>query len=342
MTSLRIRPLITALFALSMVLLIVDHALAQSSLGIGRSQQAVRPNGMFSGLLFWIQQQQQSFYKAMVAALNGMKTDPYKVTGLVGLSFAYGIFHAAGPGHGKAVISSYVLANEVAARRGIFLSFASALLQGGTAILLITALVLFLRGTGLRSDNLTGYLEISSYFCVMLLGLYLIWTKLFRKGHHHTHDNKDGHDHHEHGGHDGHHDHSHEHHHHHTHDDGCGCGHSHAPDPKMLEGTFSLKEAWSAILAVGLRPCTGAIIVLTFAFLNGLYLAGILSTIAMSLGTGITVSALALLAVTAKNTAVRVAGLQDRVGFIHRCIEIFGAFLVFGLGLLLFTAALTA
>ena len=104
---------------------------------------------------------------------------------------------------------------------------------------------------------------------------------------------------------------------------------------------MGLRQAWSAILAVGLRPCSGAIIVLTFAFLNGLVWGGIMSTFAMSLGTGITVATLALLAVYAKNTALRVAGMQDRAGQLHKIIEICGAALVFILGAVLFTAALT-
>ena len=94
-------------------------------------------------------------------------------------------------------------------------------------------------------------------------------------------------------------------------------------------------------MAVGLRPCTGAIVVLTFAFLNGLYVGGIASTFAMSLGTGITVASLALMAVVAKNTALKVAGMQDRAATIHRIIEIGGAALVFLLGLVLFSAAIT-
>ena len=85
------------------------------------------------------------------------------------------VFHAAGPGHGKAVVSSYMLANEVAAKRGIMLSFRCILFTGHvTAISAIANIYyLFLRGTGIRTDNLTGYLEITSYFCVMLLGVYL-------------------------------------------------------------------------------------------------------------------------------------------------------------------------
>ena len=316
------------------------EALAQSSLGVGRSEQAIKPDGYFGGILFWIQQQQQSFYKAMTTSLKAIKNDGNTAWYLIGLSFAYGIFHAAGPGHGKAVISSYMLANEVAARRGIFLSFASALLQGVTAVVVISAIMLFLRGTGIKTSNLAGSLEITSYFLVMLLGLYLIWTKVFIKkralshAHANTHDHNHNHDH----------GHSHEPHPdpNHVHSDDCGCGHSHAADPQMLEGKIGLKEAWSAILAVGLRPCSGAIIVLTFAFLNGLFVAGILSTFAMSIGTGITVATLALIAVGAKNVAIKITGAQNSLATIHRVIEISGALLVFILGLLLFSAAITA
>ena len=77
----------------------------------------------------WINVQQQAFYRSLTGALKAMRDDGSKMWLLVGLSFAYGIFHAAGPGHGKAVISSYMLANEVALRRGILLSFVSAFLQ---------------------------------------------------------------------------------------------------------------------------------------------------------------------------------------------------------------------
>ena len=330
---------LTMVLIAGVILLGHSDAIAQSSLGLGRSEQAIRPDGLFAGILFWIQQQQQAFYKAMTTSLAALKNNESTAWYLIGLSFAYGVFHAAGPGHGKAVISSYVLANEVAAKRGIALSFASAMLQGITAILVISAIMLFLRGTGIKTNNLAGSLEITSYFLVMMLGLYLLWTKLFR---HRpavsaaSANDQDNHDHGDHHHHDGHH-----HHHHHHHDD-CGCGHSHAADPSTLSGKFGGREAFTAIMAVGLRPCSGAIIVLTFAFLNGLFVAGILSTFAMSLGTGITVATLATLAVTAKNTALKVAGMQNNVVVFHRIVEIGGAALVFVIGFLLFSASLTA
>ena len=111
----------------------------------------------------------------------------------------------------------------------------------------------------------------------------------------------------------------------------------------MLKGeTFDWREAWSAIIAVGLRPCSGALIVLSFALLNGLYIGGVLSVLAMSVGTAITVSALATIAVTAKDFAVRYASSAAASNRIGNAIEIFGALLVLVLGLVLLGAALQA
>ena len=112
------------------------------------------------------------------------------------------------------------------------------------------------------------------------------------------------------------------------------------PDPKTLSGTVSLKQAWSAVLAVGIRPCSGAIIVLSFALLNGLFLGGVLSVFAMAIGTAITVSILATLAVTAKNAAMRFSSEKSSAMRIGAIIEIIGALFVLLLGILLLTAAL--
>ena len=110
----------------------------------------------------------------------------------------------------------------------------------------------------------------------------------------------------------------------------------------MLSGDrFDWRTAWSAVAAVGIRPCSGALIVLSFALLNGLWLGGLLSVLAMSLGTAITVSALATLAVTAKNWAVYFAGDGRMGNRIHSIVEIGGAAFVFLFGLLLLSASLT-
>lgn len=341
MRSMAVR-IVLVLLALAMVAShLIGHAHAQSSLGIGAAEATVPSSGLFGGLTAWIYLKQQEFYRMLTGALRSMRDGGGGLWLLVGLSFAYGVFHAAGPGHGKAVISSYMLANEVALRRGVLLSFASAGLQAVSAIALMTAVFLVLRGTAVSMTDATQFMEIASYLLVTGFGAWLLWRKAgpalrglvwgrpvhslssahVPAAYHHHHD-----------------------HHHHGHAEGeaCAtCGHSHAPDPKRLGGEhFDWRTAWAAIVAVGLRPCTGALVVLGFAFLNGLWAGGLLSVFAMALGTAITVSALAILAVTAKNLAVAFAG-DGRLGNrIHAAIEIAGASFVFMLGLMLLTASL--
>jgi nickel/cobalt exporter len=363
-----------ALLALSYVLShFVARAHAQSSLGIGTNDAIVPTPGYFAGLMQWINAYQQEFYRSLTGALKAMREVGSKLWVLIGLSFAYGVFHAAGPGHGKAVISSYMLANEVALRRGVMLSFVSAFLQAATAILLMGFVFLALRGTAIRMTDAAWFLETVSYAAIAAFGAWLLWKKLaprFRGwagsapahslsaassvfdrtvDHRATATWRDvtptpnpspqgggvrG------GGNfvcaDA------------THARATGqvcetCGHSHAPDPSTLGGDrFDWRTAWSAVAAVGIRPCSGALIVLTFAFLNGLWVGGILSVLAMALGTGITVAALATLAVTAKNWAVAFAGDGRTGNVIHATIEIGGAALVMLLGLTLLAASLSA
>ncbi|RWB61555.1 nickel/cobalt transporter [Mesorhizobium sp.] len=370
---------------------------AQSSLGIGTNDgMAPSTSGPFAHILMWINLRQQEFYHSLAAAMKAMRQDGSKLWLLVGLSFAYGIFHAAGPGHGKAVISSYMVANEVALKRGILLSFVSALLQGLTAVVVMVLAYFVLRGTAVSMTDATWFLEISSFVLVTLFGAWLLWRKLgpsiprllgrapahslsaahaghsraghSHAGHAHAHSHASHshahslsthahaahtlHTHHDHDdvahSHPHNHDHgAHDHAAHHHHDHGPGevcetCGHSHAPDPALLSGDrFDWRTAWSAVAAVGIRPCSGALIVLSFALLNGLWIGGLLSVLAMSIGTAITVSALATLAVTAKNWAVYFAGDGYLGNRIHSIVEIGGAAFIFLVGLLLLSASLT-
>lgn len=111
----------------------------------------------------------------------------------------------------------------------------------------------------------------------------------------------------------------------------------------MLKGDdFDWKSAWTAIVAVGIRPCSGALIVLTFAFLNRLWLGGIASVLAMSIGTAVTVSMLASMAVLAKSAAMRVSGHGAMGNAVHSAIEIAGALLILLIGALLLSARLNA
>ncbi|MGH6868400.1 MAG: hypothetical protein ACREDA_05930, partial [Methylocella sp.] len=86
--------------------------------------------GAHGALVGWILAHEAGFYRLLSGAIRAAKQSGAAAWGLAGLSFAYGVFHAAGPGHGKMVIASYMLANERALRRGLVIAFGAALLQG--------------------------------------------------------------------------------------------------------------------------------------------------------------------------------------------------------------------
>jgi nickel/cobalt exporter len=259
-----------------------------------------------SGFTQWILAEQAQFYRALSSAVSASKTDGKAAFGLAWLSFLYGIFHAAGPGHGKAVISSYLIADDATMKRGIVLSFAAAIAQAVSAVALVGIAALVLGATAKAMNDTVRYLELGAYAVIMLFGISLAWRKgraFFaalsnRREEHHA-------EHH-------HHDHNHNHHHDHHHDHGHGhdhvhdehCGHSHGPEPSELKGKGWLKRGLTAVIAVGLRPCSGAILVLVFALSQGIFAIGVAATFAMAFGTAITVTAIALLAVWGKGIAV--------------------------------------
>ena len=122
----------------------------------------------------------------------------------------------------------------------------------------------------------------------------------------------------------------------------CACGVAHMPPPELVKGPLDWKRALSAIGAVGIRPCTGALIVLVFALSQGLLLAGIAAAFAMALGTGLTVAALTLLAVTTRGLALSVAasGGGDFARRLHVGIEAAAALVVLLFGLVMLGASL--
>ena len=357
---------LVACAALVAVLAVADAALhdvlAQNPFGAPKPAQAAEPQA--SGIIGWLLAKQSEFYRQMSSTIRAAKSDGSAVWTLLFISFAYGIFHAAGPGHGKAVIASYLVANRETARRGIALSFASALMQSLVAILIVGISAWVLNATAKTMCKAEGAIEIASYGLIALFGLRLVWVKgrtFIRAlqavqpvpalagvphdhdhGHHHHHDAHDHHDH----GHDHHrHDHDHAHaqaqpqaHHGHDHVHDEHCGHSHGPTPSELAGPGGWRRGFAAILTVGIRPCSGAILVLVFALAQGLFWAGIAATLLMGLGTAITVAAIAVVAVSAKDIAARLSAGRDGGGALFmRGIEFAaaGVVLLFGTGLLL-------
>ena len=134
--------------------------LAQNPFGAPRAAQAAEPEA--SGVIGWLLAKQSEFYRQMSATIRAAKSDGSAVWTLLFISFAYGIFHAAGPGHGKAVISSYLVANEETARRGIVLSFASALLQSLVAVAIVAICAWLLHATASTMCGAERVVEIAS------------------------------------------------------------------------------------------------------------------------------------------------------------------------------------
>lgn len=312
---------------------------AQSDTKIDPSRLIVRPKSgtgesaaapaFLSDPVGWIQVQQKAFYDAMSSALKGIQGQSQWSAAflLMAMSFTYGVLHAAGPGHGKAVVSAWVLANERELKRGILIACMSAVFQALTAIVLVSVMLMTVQAAGTAARGLAGTLESASYALIALLGMYL-FVQALRTSPASLATQAAGPGHHAHA---------------HTHDADCACGHSHMPAASAVAGEWSLTRAVSLAFAVGLRPCTGAILVLLLSSAMGLYWAGIASTLAMAVGTALTVSLIAVLAVTSRQLALKVA-VRDSVWLSRTVLglKLAGGLAIAGMGGLLFWASLGA
>ena len=271
-----------------------------------------------NGFLDFIVEKQTAFHTAMKQSLSAIADGDGQSAGLalvVG-AFLYGIFHAAGPGHGKVILSTYLLTQPEQMSRSVILAAASAFVQGLVAIFLIYGLFFLFDLVPRESKAMTVWSERLSYGLLGFIGLWLIWRAL--KGlwpaheaevHHHHHEHTHDHAHH----HDHAHDHSHDHHvhdhhheHHHHHGEVCSsCGHAHVLTPEQTSQATDIKTSIGIVLSIGLRPCSGALLVLVFARFAGIPLAGVFAVLAISAGTAITVATIAILAVKMRSLAMR-------------------------------------
>ncbi|MBY0259127.1 nickel transporter [Methylobacterium sp.] len=251
----------------------------RSPFGIGFREAAPQATGLGG----WILALQSSFSRSLQASVRALKEGGAWGPMML-LGFSYGVFHAAGPGHGKAVIAGYIVAGERALLRGFGLSFAAALLQALVAIALVGVGTLLLGATAAGMTRAGTVIETVSFALVALLGLALTWRKAGRLA------GQDA--------------------------AACapGCGHVHLTDAAALSRLATWRERAGIVLAAGTRPCAGAVLILVFSASQGLLAAGVAATFAMALGTALTTGALASLAVFAKVLALRLAGGRGRTG----------------------------
>ncbi|WP_313572183.1 nickel/cobalt transporter [Pantoea piersonii] len=237
---------------------------------------------------------QKELHQQMTQLLQQVKTAPEQAGGMLVLfSLAYGVLHALGPGHGKVVITTFLATHPARLKTTLRLTLLASLLQGSVAIVLVTLMLVVLQ-TSSRQLHLSSYwLEKGSYLLVIGLGVWIgvralkaLRRQLRPRSPMKIHALRADH----------------------QHDAHCGCGHAHLPDAQQVAGAVSLKTQLLLVASMGLRPCSGAIMMLLFSRVIGVYLWGVLSAAVMALGTALTISAIGLLVQRSRTLALRLGG----------------------------------
>lgn len=220
---------------------------------------------------------QQAAQRAMAAPLRALRAgEPGALAALFGVAFAYGFFHAAGPGHGKLLLGGYAAGTRVPALRLSGLALAASLAQGASAVALVYGGVW---AFGLTRAQLTAtteaWLAPLSYAAVGAIGAWLVLRgarRLWRLRAGAT--------------------------------DATCCGHDHGPSAEAAARVTGWRDAAALIGAVALRPCTGALFLLVLTWRMDLVWQGIAGVTAMALGTASVTVAVALAALTAREGAL--------------------------------------
>jgi ABC-type nickel/cobalt efflux system permease component RcnA len=301
---------------------------------------AARPNfvrRLYGELLRW----QGYMIQKLAAATHAYKENGAlgPVFGILLISLLYGMGHAVGPGHGKTASAAYFGANRATAIHGVSMSAMIGLVQALSAIAIVGAFALIFRVSQTETVHSIIYAEVASYALIAGVGLWIAWGGLTGRGcthdhglggHHHHHDHHD-HDHTAHG---------------HGHDHAHGHDHGHAAAIRPAAAMAGMAGVrWRSMvpvaLASGIRPCTGAILVLLFTLTQGMFFIGVLATLAMSFGTFLVVAGIGLGVIYARRAASKASGRSERVANIaQRAMGLCGGLVVFLFGIAFLVNAL--
>jgi ABC-type nickel/cobalt efflux system permease component RcnA len=234
----------------------------------------------------------------IVAIKDGSSSSAVLVAMLI--AFAYGVLHALGPGHGKAVILGYFLSRDGSVLRGLRMGAQIALLHVISAVVIVVVVHWLLAVTFAEPIDQLEILKVFSYAAITLIGSVMLVRTLRAVRRPAT-----------------------------AHDDACHHHH--------VDGARDLLS-----VAVGLVPCSGAVLVLIYALANGLLLSGLVMTACIAIGMALTLSAIGIAAAWTRMRAVRVAypASPARRRFVQAFLDLLGPLLITALGtvLLLSTA----
>jgi len=233
-----------------------------------------------SDAIVWLYAQQRAAHEVLIHSLEALAAGDGMLAGfaLIAASFVYGVVHAAGPGHGKAVITAYMATQPEDRRRVVPISFAAAAMQGVTAVVLVYGLVHLAGWLPRETQDAVLWSERAAFGLAALLGLVLVVRGLRAIIGRVVADPSDH---------------------------AATCRHHHAPDLADIERAGSWWTRAGLVIAIGLRPCSGAVLVLVLARLLGLGWAGVAAVAAMSFGTALVISGLALASSTFRRWIAR-------------------------------------
>ncbi|MGX2967550.1 nickel/cobalt transporter [Ursidibacter sp. B-7004-1] len=286
-------------------------------------------------LLWEVAEWQKIFNLELSNALKTIQQAPQQAgLSLMLISFLYGIFHAIGPGHGKFILTSYLSLEKTKLPQTMRVTLLSALVQGLVAVVLVTILVVIFTLSRSYFNVTLKWVERGSFLLMILFGSYWLWQSLrpilqkkqpkkpliIRKLQPLPSSNSRLAP-------------------IHQHSENCGCGHKHLPSAKEMDNIQDWKSMWLVVFSIGLRPCSGAILVLFLAYTLDLYLWGVASAMMMAVGTALTLSCFACLVLFARNKAVQTSrwylSVQQSKQLVLTLKLLMGLLLI-GLGVILF------
>ena len=247
----------------------------------------------------WIQSAQRVAQDRLAGAIRALRGDePGALAAFWVVCFAYGVLHAAGPGHGKLLIGGFGVARRVPLVPLAGLALASSLAQAAVAVALVYVVVAALGLSRLAVEGAAeDWLAPASHAMIAGLGLWLVWRGATGLRRQRAGSLVQGHDHADNHHHDQDQDHVH----------GPGCRHAHGPTLEDVSRLTGWRDALALVAGIAMRPCSGALFVLVLTWQLGIAVAGIVGAFAMGLGTALVTVAVAALAVWAREGAL--AGL---------------------------------
>jgi len=135
----------------------------------GQTSEPIFKSPFFIKIIFWQYKLKQQMAELVQVARNERSVKPLVV--LMGLSFLYGVAHAAGPGHGKAVAISYVLSHRSTVFGGMIFGLGFALIHALSGVVGVLGLhYLIQRSISETLSSVTMITQIISFSLIVLLG----------------------------------------------------------------------------------------------------------------------------------------------------------------------------